>query len=468
MTLYSSKNNSSILKRSCALFLALFTLFAAALPVFAEGEEGKEEVAPYAVPELEHAPFVYVYNFENDTVLYEKGDMTVPVYPTSTVKIMAGITAIEALGEEGRSRSITVTQEMLNKASGNKIGFQAGEVVTAEQMLYSMLVNGANDAAIILSYAVAGSVDAFVEMMNDKAFEIGARSTVYANPTGMHSDSMRTTTADTVTIAKYAYENSYFMEIVGTQMYLMEETNVSGFRKIYNRNCLMSKYYRPDYYYENVIGMNAGSTVQGGYSAVAVARSDDGALTYLCVIMGAESVKSEVAGEDDILTNYKGAVDMFNWAFRSFGYTEVLSTKNVVCEVPVGLSSTTDYVTLVPAENVSVFLPTNIDKKSEIKITSTTNENVKAPVSKGQKLGSAKVMYGEVEIGRMDLVSTSDVSRSEFLFALERISEFTKSRFFIATAVSAVVLSVLYVLVKARASQRRLRSRVPRQYRRGR
>ena len=266
--------------------LALLTLFTAVPAVIYADKDSEEETDPYALPELEEANYAYLYNFENDVELYRKGDINLPVYPTSTVKIMAGITAIEALGDDIK-RTVTVSSEMLNRANGNKVGFKEGEVVTAEQMLYAMLVNSANDAAIILAYAVAGSVEEFVQMMNDKLRDVGAMATYYTNPTGMHDDSMYTTTADTIKIAKYAYSNPKFMEIVSTQMYLMDETNLSGFRKIYNRNCLLSKYYRGDYYYENALGMNAGSTPQGNYCSVSVARNGNGDLTYLAVIMDA-------------------------------------------------------------------------------------------------------------------------------------------------------------------------------------
>ena len=444
--------------------LALLTLFTAVPTVIYADKDSEEETDPYALPELEEANYAYLYNFENDVELYRKGDINLPVYPTSTVKIMAGITAIEALGDDIK-RTVTVNAEMLKRANGNKVGFKEGEVVTAEQMLYAMLVNSANDAAIILSYAVAGSVEEFVQMMNDKLRDVGAMATYYTNPTGMHDDSMYTTTADTIKIAKYAYSNPKFMEIVSTQMYLMDETNLSGFRKIYNRNCLLSKYYRGDYYYENALGMNAGSTPQGNYCSVSVARNGNGDLTYLAVIMDAQSVEPEDGG-DTILTNYSGAIQLFDWAFRTYGYRKVLSTKSVVCEAPVALSSTSDYVTLVPNTDLSAFLHAEIDLKRDVKITNTINENIKAPVKKGQVLGFAKVMQGDVELGRVELVATADIERSEFLNTLENISEFTRSKFFIATVVSAVLLSIVYVLIQARIRQKRLRSRVPRQYRR--
>lgn len=470
MTEKSINRKNGYFVRMLSLLAAAVLFAALVIPAFAEGaqtgEAGEESSDPYAVPVIDEAPYIYLYNFENDTVLYEKGEMSNPVYPTSTVKIMAGITAIEELGEEGLSKTVTVTEEMLAAALGNKVGFDAGEIVSAEQMLNAMLVNGANDAAIILAHIVAGGVEDFVLMMNEKAVEIGALSTSYANPTGMHSEAMYTTTADTVTVAKYAYENPLFMEIVSRQMYQMDATNTSGERKLYNRNCLMSKYYRSEYYYDYAMGMNAGSTTQGGYASVSVARSPDGLLTYLCVIMGAEAVPAETEGGRDRLTNYTGAIEMFNWAFRSYGYRDVLSPGTVVCEVPVKLSSTADYITLVPKEKLSVFLKADVDIKKEIKITSTTDDDISAPIIKGQKLGSAKVVQGDVELGRVDLIATSDISRSEFLSALERIGKFTKSKFFIATVISAAVLSVVYVLFTARVRQKRLRTRVPRNYRR--
>ncbi len=443
-----------------ALFLMLpFT----GILALADGKT-EEETDSYAPPALDETTYAYLYNFENDKELYKKGDINLPVYPTSTVKIMAGITAIESLGGD-YGRKITVTAEMLNRANGNKIGFKEGEVVTAEQMLYAMLVNSANDAAIILSYAVAGSVEEFVQMMNDKLHDVGAKATYYTNPTGMHDDAMYTTTADVIKIAKYAYGMPKFMEIVSTQMYLMEETNLTGFRKIYNRNCLLSKYYRGDYYYENALGMNAGSTLQGNYCSVSVARNKDGDLTYLAVIMDSKSIEPEDGG-DTVLTNYSGAIELFDWAFHSYGYREVLSRKSVVCEVPVSLSSTSDYVTLVPKDNISAYLSSEIDLKNDVKVSNTLQENVKAPVEKGDVLGYAKVMLGDVELGRVELVATADIERSEFLYTLEEVSEFTRSKFFIGTMVSIVLLSVAYVLVNARMRQQRLRNRVPRQYRR--
>lgn len=132
---------------------------------------------------------------------------------------------------------------MLDEVNGNRIGFQAGEVVTAREMLSCMLVNSANDAAIILANAVAGSTSDFVELMNKKAAEIGAFDTYYTNPTGMHNDAMITTAKDTAIISKYAYSVPGLIDMTSTPKYVMPATNLSDYRNIYNRNSMLSNYY---------------------------------------------------------------------------------------------------------------------------------------------------------------------------------------------------------------------------------
>lgn len=458
---------SSINQKILALATALFLLFPALiLPVFAARADAGEgvgaaehsaddlpepETEELPGPEVEQLEGAYLYNFENDQVLFEY-DADERVYPASTVKIMTGIVAFETF--EGRLDSkITVTAAMLSEVSGNKIGFYEGEVVTVEQMLNCMLINSANDAAIILAHACAGDTETFVNMMNDKAVEIGAYSTYYTNPTGMHSSAMVTTARDTAAIAKYAYGIPGFIEITSTPKYVMEETNRCDFRNIYNRNCMISKYYSVDYFYKGAVGMNAGATLQGGYALCAVAEDAEDNLTYLAVVLGAE-------GDDETYYNYINAERMLDWAFMSYGYEKVLTTSQMICEIDVNLSSTLDYVTLVPEREISVYLPASVDLKKDIRYSYNTYEDtLDAPVEAGQEAGTITVIYGDEILGSCALITTSSITRSEFLYFLDRVGDFTGSRFFKATVVSAVVLSIAYVFIKASIRERRLRRR---------
>lgn len=433
-------------ERVVPLIMSLIALIFSVLPLYVSADDGE---MPHDPPEIEHAQAAYLYNFENDSVLFEY-NQNERVYPASTAKIMTAIVAFESFGDN-LDRSITVTQAMLDEVSGNKIGFSAGEVVTVRQMLSCMLINSANDAAIILAHAAAGSTESFVSMMNDKAAELGAYDTYYTNPTGMHSDAMITTARDTAVIAKHAYSIPGLIDITSTPKYVMEATNLSDYRNIYNRNCMISNYYNLSYYYSGALGINAGATNQGGYSIAAIAEDAENSLTYLAVVLGAEEVDGEIY-------SYANAERLLDWAFFAYGYAKVLSSEKMVCEIPVKLSSTLDYVTLVPSEDITVYLPTNIDLEKEIRYSYNTYEDsLNAPVESGQQAGTITVLWGDKILGSCSLVTTSSITRSEFLYFLARVREFTESRFFRGTVVAVVVLSILYAFINAALREKKLR-----------
>jgi len=432
-------------RKLTAVSLILAAMFLTVLPVYAGDEE---EVLP-ETPPIQNCRAALLYNFENNRILYEY-NASERVFPASTVKIMTAIVAMEAF--EGKLDSkITVTQDMLDEVAGNRIGFWLGESVTVEQMLNCMLVNSANDAAIILAHGTAGSTQAFVKLMNEKAAWLGAYNTYYMNPTGMHNDAMVTTARDTALIAQYAYSLPGFIEMTSTPKYVMEGTNISDYRTIYNRNCLISNYYRVDYKYSDAVGMNAGSTTQGGYCIAAAAEDMERSLTYLAIVLGADSI-------DDELYNYVNARNMFDWAFEAYDYAEVLSVNQVICEIPVNLSSTIDYVTLVPAESISVYLPTSVDVSKDIRYSHNTyDESLNAPIEAGMECGHITVLYGDEILGSCPLITTSSITRSEFLYFLSRVQAFSEGRLFRGTVVAVIVLSILYVLIQAGQREKKLR-----------
>ncbi len=385
-------------------------------------------------PAVSNCEGAYLYNFENDEVLFEK-DINKKLYPTSSVKIMTGIVAIEALGGD-LDRTVTVTKTMMSAVSGNNVGYAAGDSATVRDLLYALLLNGANDAAYILAQTVSATTAEFVAKMNARASEIGALATNFTNPTGMHDDSMLTTVADMVKIAKFAYTLPLFMDITSTVSYKLSDGS-----EIWNRNCMITKYYEAGYYYSGARGLNAGSTPQGGHCVITTASN--GELSYLAVVMGAEKV-------DTKLYSYIDAALMLDWAFKNYAYIDVLPADKIIKEMPVTLSSAVDYITIVPEEALRAYLPLDTDVDSELTLSYYTySEELCAPVLKGDVVGVVTVSQGNAIVGSCQLIATGDVPRSDFLYALSKIEEFAKSRFFICTAVSAVVLSVVYVIVSA-------------------
>ncbi len=422
------------MKRIVSLLLCLATLIST-LALLALPAAAIED------PEVQNIGGALVYNFENEKVVYKYKD-TQKIYPTSTVKIMTGILAIEALGDKLEDK-ITITSEMISKVSGNNIKLEAGDVVTVKDMIWTLLVNGANDSAYVLAYAVSGSLEKFISRMNTRAKELGAIHTNYTNPTGMHDENMYTTVEDTAIIARHAYTLPMFMECSSSMKYTMESFN----HTVHNRNCLLTLYYDKNYFDSQARGMNAGSTPQGGHSVVTTATNGD--LSYLVVVMGGETVEGTIY-------SYTTASKLIDWAFESFNYIEVLSPKQIICDIPVTLSSVTDMVNLVSKDTLSVYLPSDVDPKTAIELSYVTySEELQAPVTKGKVCGSVTAIYNGDILGTSDMVATADVARSELLYTFYKIEQFSKSKFFIATIVSAVILTVIYIFGTAFLRARR-------------
>ena len=431
--------------KASAVFCFFIVIIAAvmALPSFAVPE----------IPDMSGAKAVYLYNVEQKLVMAEK-DANAEMYPASTTKIMTGLVALDALS--GRlGEAVTVTEDMLKGVSGNNIKLKAGEKVTVLDMLYATICGGANDAAAVLAHAVCGSTDGFVELMNKKAEELGALDTHYTNVSGIHDSTMVTTAYDTFLVAKAASENSLFVELSSESKYEMPKTNLSQERNVYNKNFLISRYSETKYYNKYAKGLNSGSTAQGGY-CLATCTENNGQ-TYICVVLGAEEI-------DGNICSYTVANSLIEWAYSSYGYVEILAENRLVCEVSVDLSEDVDYVTLRPADSLTVFLPLDTDLEKDLVYShKVTSPRLEAPVEEGQVAGFISVeLDGEV-LGTVDLVAMNKVERSEFLYGLKRIRDFTTSRPFVITAITFVVLLVVYIfgtaIYRSKPAHRRHRHR---------
>ncbi len=407
-----------------------------------------------------------VYNFENNKTIFSH-NADKKLYPTSTVKLMVGILAVENMGAE-TDKTVTITAEMLRDVVGNNIDLMAGETVTYGDLIWTLLVNGANDSAYVIAHVVGAKVksennsdlpalDNFITLMNKRARELGAYNTNYTNPTGMHDDNMYTTVADVAAIARYAYTLPLFMEASSSVKYTMPATNMAkNGRNVYNRNCLLSVYYDKNYYDTQAIGMNAGSTQQGGHSVVTTSSYND--LSYLVIAMGGETV-------DGVIRSYVTATELIDWAYEAYTYTDVLSPDKIICEIPVTLSTVTDFVNCVSVDTLNVYLPSDVDVETAITLSYVTySEELQAPVTQGQVVGSVTAMYGDEILGTSDMVATVDITRDELLYTFYKIEQFSRSRFFIATVVSAVVFTAIYIFGTAFIRGRKMKNGTRRRF----
>ena|GEM_PF-364362 len=380
----------------------------------------------------------FVINLETGSVIFTKHENDF-VYPTSTTKLMTALVALENIPD--LNTVYTASENAVKITEGTHIGIKAGEQYTANDLLHALLIGGANDAANVLAESVGGSVDNFCKLMNDKAAKLGALKTHYTNPTGIHDPDMVTTANDTALIATAAYYNNTLFEITNTGRYELPKSNL---RKdplfVYNRNSFISQTRGTEYYYQGALGLNSGSTAEGGWCLVTTAAKKG--LTYLCVVMNAkeDTVKKTVS-------SYSDAKALLDMCFANFANQKVVSPKKLICEIAVKNSAEVDHMTLYPKDEIQVLLPVTLNSKTDLKLDSLVyNEHVSAPVKKGDTFGELTVLYkGTVILGKTKLVAQTEIDRSNLLYFFSSVEEFLQSRWFRATALVAVILFLLYL-----------------------
>ncbi|MBO5970509.1 MAG: D-alanyl-D-alanine carboxypeptidase [Clostridia bacterium] len=396
---------------------------------------------------------MYLYNIENDKVLYEK-NIYEKIQPVSTVKIMAGLIAVENLGDK-LDDVIVVTESMIKDVVGQHYNIMAGHTLSVRDLLYLAFCGGCHKSINILAHVISGNPTNFIAVMNSKAKDLGMNDTFYTNVTGMHSDTMYTTVSDISKLCIAASKNPLLMQITTTDAHTTERLGDRNFT-FENRNYLVGTGYTPLYYNPICHGLSAGSTSDSGYCVATIA--DNGDLSYLCIVMGAG------IDESGRIQSYDIANDLIDWAYTSWGYVEVISEGVTICEMPVTMSMDIDSVLIVPAKSFSVYLPTSTMLGTDITYSHSLNsERLQAPVSEGAFVGVITAYKDGQEIATVDLVTKTSIAQSEVLYTLTKIKEISQSRVFIASVIFAILFLVLYILIKAlirgSASSKRYRYR---------
>ncbi|MGI5901356.1 MAG: D-alanyl-D-alanine carboxypeptidase family protein [Desulfitobacteriia bacterium] len=189
-----------------------------------------------------------------------------PFEPASTTKIMSALVALE----KGQLNDIvTASPSVLDKdlARGTRIYLEPGEQMTLGNLLYALLLNSANDAAVAIAEHIGGNVQGFVDLMNEKAKEIGAFNTHFKNPSGLSEDGHLTTARDLAMIARFAYKNPVFRDYVRTKTKVIPRNRLGIPTEMYN----MNEFIWTD---PTVTGMKTGYTSSAGNTYVATAERD--------------------------------------------------------------------------------------------------------------------------------------------------------------------------------------------------
>jgi serine-type D-Ala-D-Ala carboxypeptidase (penicillin-binding protein 5/6) len=380
------------MKKFTALFIAAFILISS-YTVYA------------AAPPQVAAPSAILIDSESGRVLYEK-NADAKMYPASTTKVMTGLLASEYKNLDDK---VTASNNVLTIEKGSSsIYINPGEILTMRQLLYALMLESANDAAVVIAEHLGGSVDGFANIMNERAKSLGAVNTHFVNPNGLHNDNHYTTARDLSLIAREGMKNSLFREIVGTFHYEIPATNKQEIRNYITNSNKMIWTVNNTHKYEHAIGIKTGYTSIAQHCLVGGAKKDN--VELISVVLG---------DSKDFM--YPDTIALFEYGFANFKKLELLKKDMIVTTIDI--ENGDRKLNLIAAEDFAVTgKETELEEIQKGKIIKQ-NEDIKAPVKKGDVIGTVTYSVDGKAQKSINLVAEEDVQSTKLI---DKISEANK------------------------------------------
>ncbi len=377
------------MKRLCTL-LALCLLLTAVSPI------------AFAAPLEVKGKSALLMDIATGTVLFEQNAHE-KLAPASVTKVMTMLLIMEAIdsGKIGWNDTVTTSESAAAKG-GSQIYLKVGETMTVTDMVKSIAVSSANDCACAMAEHIAGSEDAFVALMNSRAKELGMNDTNFVNCTGLddaeNAKEHLTSAYDIALMSRELMKNHPDIQKFTT---IWMDTVRNGEFGLANTNKLVR-------FYPGATGLKTGFTSGAGYCLSATAEREG--LGLIAVVMGAETSQDRFAA----------CKQMLDYGFANYALvTPEISTSNAI-PVKLGVTGT---VNAVPGESAQLL----IDKSQKAMVTTQMEleQEVAAPVSKGQRLGTLTVKAGEQVLAQIPMVAENGVERLTwgdlFLKMLQRL-----------------------------------------------
>lgn len=346
----------------------------------------------------ENAKSGILIEYTTGKVIFEKNSNE-RLAPASMTKIMTLLVTFDAI-DSGKIKMDDLVTVSSNAAGmgGSQMFLEANSQVKLEEIIKGVSVASANDGAVALAEYVGGTVDKFVEMMNNKASELGLENTHFANPHGLDTDNH--------------YSSSYDMAIMA--MNLIKHKDILRFTSIYE-----DYFNKPDgtrtwlvntnklvRFYEGVDGLKTGYTENAGYCLTSTALKNG--IRFITVLMGEPT--------SDLRT--KETTAMLNYAFNSFKLNTIIDSSKELGKVKIE-KGMEDYGTLVTKYPVTELI-SNTDEVKEYSYNIKV-DNIKAPILVGDKVGTVEILDNEGVIIREEELTVKDsIAKANFIHIFKK------------------------------------------------
>lgn len=309
--------------------------------------------------------------------------------PASVTKVMSILLIMEAIDSGKISLTDSVPcSENAASMGGSQIWLDTTETLTVDEMLKAICVNSANDCVVAMAEYIAGSEEAFVQMMNDKAYELGISDTTFKNCHGLDEDGHVTSSYDIAVMSRELLNK--YPEIKNYTTIWMD-TLRDGETQLSNTNKLIKNY-------NGATGLKTGSTSLALYNLSASATRDD--LSLIAVIMKAPSTK----------VRFSEAQKLLDYGFNNFSYQSFGKAGDLIQTISIdkGVQAT---IPVILENDAGILLAKGSEKN--IEQTVTIDENISAPISTGQKVGEISFSLDGEVLATVNLVSQVSVNKMD-------------------------------------------------------
>lgn len=291
--------------------------------------------------------------------------------PASTTKIMTAVTALE----NGNPDDVFTVSKNAQNQEGSSIYLREGDKITLRDLLYGLMLNSGNDAAVAIAEGISGTTGDFAELMNETAEKIGCADTHFKNPSGLPDAEHYSTAYDLALIMAYAMENELFAEIASTKEYRIESRNSVTYLKNHNKLLWQT---------EDCIGGKTGYTRASGRCLVSCAEKD-----------GVRIVAVTLNDRDD----WKDHKNLYEYGFGKLENTEIVEKNKILCTRQIRGTK----VNILAGEKFCA--PLAGGRKKGIVCRVNINDDTGGKINVGTVIGSADIYAGKYRMGSIPVVS---------------------------------------------------------------
>ena len=361
-------------------------------------------------PDVEAAAAILM-EANTGTILYAKNIHT-QNFPASTTKVLTALIAMEEADMDEMVEYSSKAVNSINWREDSNIGIKAGESITMEQSLYGLMVGSGNECGNAIAEHISGSMEAFVDKMNQRAAELGCTESHFVTTNGIHDDAHYTSAHDLAMIAREYFSYDLLCKMSSTLDYVIPESDTLSQKLVpYTKNKLLPG---REYAYDGLVGSKTGYTSIAQQNLVSCAQRDG--MKLICVVM-----------KDSSPNQFKDTVNLFNFGFSNFQLVNVAANDTRYTVSTSGFSHNTQDIFGNSSQLLSMDKDAYVILPNDVALDQATSELTYDNLKKGQA-AMVTYTYNGQQIGQAPILLSETVTSFDFTKDVSKGTESGKNK----------------------------------------